>query len=564
MLQMLPLVSVGQYDLASFDLSGMIECGRAVRHISAASTSMEAAAREIVRFFYENLADAGTGERSCALVRCFKTHRYGRLPADLGEVAGRQLIDPRVASPEMPCLTLLATAGDLPAWKDRRRSLGHAAIPLESVDIVERAPMIASLLRQMGLSIEAAMYPSPELILDADQHTFNVFHVENAVGDPSVPAQDTFVRPYGIRSVLGFGGLLPSGDLFAVIMFSRTTIPRATADMFRTIALGVKLALLPHTWGRIFASQTELPTKDARRDGPPGETAEEALRSEIATLRMLIPALEEAALHQTRRLQTAFSDLQKQQKKVRQQSERLGAMLEATTDAVFLLDRSWCFTFLNNHAQALIADGRDLLGRNVWDLFPEAVGKAFWTNYHKAMHEGVSVHFEEYYPAPLDRWFEVHAFPIQEGIAAFFSDITTRLKTEATLRQTEKLAATGRMAASIAHEINNPLEAVTNLLYLLNQDPSLSVSAKNLCQAGRARVTPGLRNNYPHAALLSAKYQPHRGRRARGVGVCSGALWRTDRAVAARCRQTVQAGAPAAELRRGTAADLCEPDRQRH
>ncbi len=39
------------------------------------------------------------------------------------------------------------------------------------------------------------------------------------------------------------------------------------------------------------------------------------------------------------------------------------------------------------------------------------------------------------------------------------------------LRRTEKLAATGRLAASIAHEINNPLEAVTNLLYLLHQQP---------------------------------------------------------------------------------------------
>ncbi len=52
------------------------------------------------------------------------------------------------------------------------------------------------------------------------------------------------------------------------------------------------------------------------------------------------------------------------------------------------------------------------------------------------------------------------------GLAKVLRDETDRLKTEMSLRQSEKLAVVGRMASSIAHEINNPLEAVTNLLYL--------------------------------------------------------------------------------------------------
>ncbi len=56
-------------------------------------------------------------------------------------------------------------------------------------------------------------------------------------------------------------------------------------------------------------------------------------------------------------------------------------------------------------------------------------------------------------------------------VGAVIVDATERKLSEEMLRRTEKLAATGRLAASIAHEINNPLEAVTNLLYLLHQQP---------------------------------------------------------------------------------------------
>src|SRR5262249_5605687 len=63
------------------------------------------------------------------------------------------------------------------------------------------------------------------------------------------------------------------------------------------------------------------------------------------------------------------------------------------------------------------------------------------------------------------------------GIGA---DITHRHLQEEALRRSEKLAAAGRLAATIAHEINNPLEAVTNLLYLIRQDATLSLEARSL------------------------------------------------------------------------------------
>jgi PAS domain S-box-containing protein len=66
------------------------------------------------------------------------------------------------------------------------------------------------------------------------------------------------------------------------------------------------------------------------------------------------------------------------------------------------------------------------------------------------------------------------------GIGA---DITHRHLEEEALRRSEKLAAAGRLAATIAHEINNPLEAVTNLLYLMRQDSSLGRETRALLRA---------------------------------------------------------------------------------
>jgi PAS domain S-box-containing protein len=75
------------------------------------------------------------------------------------------------------------------------------------------------------------------------------------------------------------------------------------------------------------------------------------------------------------------------------------------------------------------------------------------------------------------RQFLTLAMPVRDAqnrIVRWFgtnTDITEQQRSQEALRQTEKLAATGRLAASIAHEINNPLEAVTNLVYLARKQP---------------------------------------------------------------------------------------------
>jgi hypothetical protein len=238
------------YDLTNFTLSDMTRCGSELRKLGVGASSLEQAADRIVRALFEQLGAPG-GLNACALVRLFVTVPYAGLDDEL-QAFVRGIMGSEPSTPAMKCLTLLGTAGEIAAWNSRHTSVGHKALPLASVESVSRSPMIAQLVRQLGLTLDTLVAPAPGLVVDAEQHTFNVFHVLDAADCPYIPAQSEFVAPYGIRSVLGFGGLLPPGELFATILFSKAQIPREVAELFKTLALNVKVALLPFVGGRVF------------------------------------------------------------------------------------------------------------------------------------------------------------------------------------------------------------------------------------------------------------------------------------------------------------------------
>jgi hypothetical protein len=156
----------------------------------------------------------------------------------------------------MKCLTLMATVGQLANWNARQQSRGHQVIPLPSPEMVERAPMISQLIKELGMEITNVLAPSPEIVRELAGKRHGVFYVADAEGSPYIPAQDDFVRRYGIRSVLGFGGMLGTGDLFAVILFTLVSVPASAADRFKTLALDVKAAFSRFREGNVFNQMT--------------------------------------------------------------------------------------------------------------------------------------------------------------------------------------------------------------------------------------------------------------------------------------------------------------------
>jgi hypothetical protein len=231
------------YDLKNFGLKEMTICQSVLRQSGMNTENMEEVANNIVHFLYNNLIDGTTGEKASTLVRFFKTHDYAGLEKDLKKFA-QSLLKGIKATPDMRCLTLLATAGEKPQWNSRQNSMGHKAIPLPSKEFVERIPMIANLIKQLGLEINKVIKPDPDFILDFDEKHFGVFYISDADGNEMIPDQENFVKPQGVKSVLGFGGVLPSGNIFTVILFSKVYISPETANLFKTLALAVEFSVI--------------------------------------------------------------------------------------------------------------------------------------------------------------------------------------------------------------------------------------------------------------------------------------------------------------------------------
>ena len=154
-------------------------------------------------------------------------------------------------------------------------------------------------------------------------------------------------------------------------------------------------------------------------------------------------------------------------------NKRVNSVIESITDGFFALNKEWEYVLLNQHQflpREKTAD--EVLGKNIWQVFPETVDTIIYTEFHRAMKERVTVRFEVQSEED-DYWYEITAYPFDDGICCMLKNIKEKKKYEKELKRLSNLELIGQMAAGISHEIRNPMTTVRGFLQLLKTDEQL-------------------------------------------------------------------------------------------
>ncbi|MBA3671752.1 MAG: PAS domain-containing protein [Gemmatimonadaceae bacterium] len=173
---------------------------------------------------------------------------------------------------------------------------------------------------------------------------------------------------------------------------------------------------------------------------------EQALELELANQQLHDQAAElEAQADELQRTVTELEARTEDAERARQETQdarrRLVDTFESITDPFFTVDHEWRFTYVNPAAERVVGRTRDeLLGRRLWDEFPDATGTDYYRNATVAVRERRPVDFEAYYPPPLDLWTEMRLYPLgsaeaPEGLAVYYQDITARKRAETALAE---------------------------------------------------------------------------------------------------------------------------------
>jgi len=156
-------------------------------------------------------------------------------------------------------------------------------------------------------------------------------------------------------------------------------------------------------------------------------------------------------------------------------------ILESIDDGFFTLDKKWTVLYWNKAAEEMLHLPKEaIVGNYLWDLFPDHVESPSFFNYKRVIDENVAVHFEDYVK-PIDKWFEVSAYPSPSGLTGYFRDVTDRKRSEAQLselnhnlrKHADELAASNaeleQFAYVASHDLQEPLRMITGFLTQLEK-----------------------------------------------------------------------------------------------
>jgi PAS domain S-box-containing protein len=115
---------------------------------------------------------------------------------------------------------------------------------------------------------------------------------------------------------------------------------------------------------------------------------------------------------------------------VMQANNERNVILESIDDAFFAVDKNWVVTYWNNRAEKMLQKNKaEMLGNNLWQIFSDSINSLSYKKYHEALDSNEVIHLEDHYDV-LNKWYEISAYPSENGLAVYFKDITERKRTE--------------------------------------------------------------------------------------------------------------------------------------
>lgn len=256
-------------------------------------------------------------------------------------------------------------------------------------------------------------------------------HLTNAVvGDPRVSDQAWAIRE-GMVAFAGYPLLVSERVVGVMALFARHSLSPSVLDAMASVANTLALGI-------------------DRKQG------------EQARLRLL--EAEQQARHAAEAAQ-----------------ERLTSILDQLTDGLMIFDQEWRYRYINPQAVPFAGKpSEELLGKSVWEEFPSLVGSTLYQQYHHAVAAQEPVAFRMFSPL-LGHWFDVRAYPILDGLVAYFRQISELVRVEEEKRQLLEtaqqayseaevaLSIRNTFLSSISHDLKTPLTAIKANMQLVQR-----------------------------------------------------------------------------------------------